>query len=97
MKLNKEEILHIAQLARLELSEAELSLYGEQLSGILSFIDQLKEVDTENVLPTAQVTGLENVLRDDKARDWDRNELEIAFKQAPDFEDGQYKVKRVIN
>ena len=63
MQLSKEEIQHIAKLARLELTDKELEKYGGQLSAVLNYIDQLKEVDVKGVEPTAQVTGLENVLR----------------------------------
>ncbi len=96
MKLKKSEIEHIANLARLELSDEELSLYGEQLSGILDYIDQLQEVDTTGVEPTAQVTGLENVLREDVVNVWDKKEQADALAQAPSLEDGQIKVKRVL-
>ena len=96
MKLSKAEIQHIAELARLDLTEEELAKYGSQLSDVLSYIDQLKEVDVTDVQPTAQVTGLENVWRADEAEDWNREELEEAFRQAPGFEDKQYKVKRVL-
>jgi aspartyl-tRNA(Asn)/glutamyl-tRNA(Gln) amidotransferase subunit C len=96
MHLSKAEIQHIANLARLDLTEAELEKYGSQLSDVLSYIDQLKEVDVTDVQPTAQVTGLENVWRADEAEDWDKEELQEAFRQAPDFEEGQYKVKRVL-
>ncbi len=96
MNLSKQQIEHIAKLARLELSEKELKIYGEQLSGILNYIDQLKEVDVKGVEPTAQVTGLENVFRNDKVLDWPEEENEIALKNAPELEGGQLKVKRVI-
>jgi aspartyl-tRNA(Asn)/glutamyl-tRNA(Gln) amidotransferase subunit C len=97
MKLEKKDIKHIADLARLELSEAELDLYGSQLSGVLDYIDQLQEVDTEGVEPTAQVTGLLNVLRSDKIKDWEASERQAALAQAPAFEDEQYRVGRVLN
>lgn len=96
MQLSKEEIQHIAKLARLELTDAELEKYGSQLSAVLSYIDQLKEVDVKGVEPTAQVTGLENVLREDVARDWDEKEIEEALKDAPEREGRFIKVKRVI-
>lgn len=96
MKLNREEILHIANLARLELSEAEMEKYGEQLSGVLSYVEQLSEVDTDAVEPTAQVTGLQDVFREDVARNWPSDEVESALLNAPDIEDHQYKVKRVL-
>ncbi|MBU1350095.1 Asp-tRNA(Asn)/Glu-tRNA(Gln) amidotransferase subunit GatC, partial [Patescibacteria group bacterium] len=64
MKLNQKQIQHIANLARLELTEEELKKYSNQLSDILSYINQLKEADTTNVEPTAQVTGMENIFRE---------------------------------
>jgi len=97
MKLTKGEIKHIADLARLELTEAELKKYGSQLSDILSYIDQLKEVDTTDIEPTAQITGLENALREDEKEDWDKKEIEEAFRQAPELKNRQIKVKRVLD
>jgi len=96
MKLEKEDIQHIANLARLDLSDQELDIYGKQLSDILGYIEQLKEVDTEGVEPTAQVTGLENSWREDEARVWDDFERVNAINQAPEIKDGQIKVGRVL-
>ncbi|HOZ56509.1 MAG: Aspartyl/glutamyl-tRNA(Asn/Gln) amidotransferase subunit C [Parcubacteria group bacterium ADurb.Bin316] len=97
MQLSKEEIQHIANLARLELSEEEIKIYGEQLSHILSYIDQLKEVDTAGVEPTAQVTGMKNVLRSDEIVKWDKKQVEQALKQASELKDKMVKVKRILN
>lgn len=96
MQLSKDEIQHIAKLARLELTEAELEKYGGQLSAVLNYIDQLKEVDVTGISPTAQVTGLENVLREDIVKGWDKEEIEAALKGAPEREGRFIKVKRVI-
>lgn len=96
MNLSKQEIQHIAKLARLELTDEELKKYGGQLSAILNYIDQLKEVEVKAVEPTAQVTGLENVLREDVARDWNGDEVEQALADAPEKEERFIKVKRVI-
>ena len=96
MKFTKEEIQHIADLARLDLSEAEFEKYGSQLSGVLDYIDQLQEVDTDDLEPTAQVTGLENVYRSDEIKVWADDERLAALGLAPEFEDGQIKVKRVL-
>jgi len=96
MKLSKEEIQHIANLARLELTAEEQKKYGSQLSDVLSFIEQLKEVDTTDCEPTAQVTGLENIFRPDEEEDWDKREVGEALKQAPELENEQIKVKRVL-
>ena len=96
MLLSKQKIQHIAKLARLDLTAAELEKYGGQLSGVLDYIDQLKEVDVSGVEPTAQVTGLANVLREDKVEDWEKEEIELALKDAPEKEGRFIKVKRVI-
>jgi len=96
MKLTKNEIKHIAELARLELSEVELKKYGSQLSDILDYIDKLKEVDTKGIEPTAQVTGLENIMREDEIKDWDSGERKKALAEAPELEDEQIKVKRIL-
>ena len=96
MELTKKEIEHIANLARLELTDEEYKKYGKQLSGVLSYISELQEVDTTNVEPTAQVTGLENVLREDSSEDWVNDERKRAIEEAPEIEEGQIKVKRVL-
>ena len=68
MAITRAEVEAVAELARLELSEDEIELYGEQLNAILGYIDQLSEVDTSDVPPTASVLPLKNVLRDDTTR-----------------------------
>ena len=64
-KLTREDILKLAQLARLDLSEDEVLTYQHELAEILAYVDLLQTVDVENLLPTNQVTGLTNVRRDD--------------------------------
>ncbi|MDO8668678.1 MAG: Asp-tRNA(Asn)/Glu-tRNA(Gln) amidotransferase subunit GatC [Candidatus Buchananbacteria bacterium] len=66
MKLSKSEIEHIAKLARLNLSEDEAKLYSQQLSDILDYVEKLQAVDTSGVEETSQVTGLTNIMREDK-------------------------------
>lgn len=97
MQLTKENIKKIADLARLELTEDELDKYGQQLSGVLNYIDQLQAVDTQDVDPTAQVTGLIDVLREDEAMPWDKDDVEAALSQSPEFEDHQTKVRRILD
>jgi aspartyl-tRNA(Asn)/glutamyl-tRNA(Gln) amidotransferase subunit C len=65
MKITKEEIEHIAVLARLTLSEEEKELFGTQLSSILGYMEKLNELDTGDVEPTSHVLSLSNVMRDD--------------------------------
>ena len=66
MKLTCEEVRHIARLARLGLTEAELDKFGEQLSNILENFEILQQVDTSDVPPTAQSIALQNVMRNDE-------------------------------
>ena len=66
MKLSREEVLHIARLARMGLTEAEVDRLSEQLSNILENFEILQKVDTSDVPPTAQSIALQNVMRDDE-------------------------------
>jgi len=66
MKLSREEVLHIARLARLGLTEAEVNRISEQLSNILENFEILQQVDTSDVSPTAQSITLQNVMRNDE-------------------------------
>ncbi len=66
MKLSREEVLHIARLARIGLTEAEITRFSEQLSHLLENFEVLQEVHTENIPPTAQSVVLQSVMRDDE-------------------------------
>lgn len=68
MKLSREEVLHIARLARLGLTDAEVDKLSQQLSNLLESFEALQQVDTTGVPPTAQPNTLQNVLKADKAR-----------------------------
>lgn len=94
--LDRQQIEYIANLARLELTEAEMEKYSSQISGVLEYIEQLQELDVEGVEPTAQVTGLENVLRADEIIEWKENGRNAALNLAPALENGQVKVRRVL-
>lgn len=65
MKLSREEVLHIARLARVALTEDEITRYSEQLSNLLENFEVLQQVNTEGVPPTAQSVALQSVMRDD--------------------------------
>lgn len=95
MAITIKEIEHIAELSRLELSGEEKTKFGAQLDSILNYVDQLNEVNTVGVEPTAQVSGLLDVWREDVVKDWDREEVEAALRQGK-LEGGQIKVKRVL-
>jgi len=66
MKLTREDVLHIARLARLGLTETEVERFREQLSNILENFEILQPVDTANIPPTAQSITLQNIVRDDE-------------------------------
>ena len=68
MALSREEIHHIASLARMVLTDEEQVKFGAQISSIVEYVAKLQEVDTVHVEPTSQVTGLVNVLRPDELR-----------------------------
>lgn len=94
MKLSHEEVKHIALLARLGLTEAEVEKFREQLSNILENFEVLQQVDTTNVAPTAQSIALENVLRDDEvAPSYPQSEI---LSNAPQEEEGCFKVQAVL-
>ncbi len=63
--LTKDDVLHIAKLAKLTLSESEVQKFQVQLTEILSYFQKLQEIDTESVVATSHVTGLENIMRED--------------------------------
>ena len=93
--LSSEQIKHIANLARLELSTEEEIKYGEQLSAVLDYVDKLAEVNTDNVLITSQTGGLVNAWREDEIKPWDETEVKNALAQGETVS-GQVKVKRVL-
>jgi aspartyl-tRNA(Asn)/glutamyl-tRNA(Gln) amidotransferase subunit C len=94
--IKKEDIKHIADLARLRLSDDEIKEMSEKIPDILGLIERLKEVDVEGIEPTAQVTGSFNVAREDEGVLWDEEEKEQALGQAPERKDNEIKVKRVM-
>ncbi|MFA5021906.1 MAG: Asp-tRNA(Asn)/Glu-tRNA(Gln) amidotransferase subunit GatC [Patescibacteria group bacterium] len=96
MALSKKDVEHIALLARLGLTEAEKEKFASQLSSILDYFEQLKEVNTNGVEPTAQVTGLENVLRDDVVESYDAETMKKLVDLAPEHEDNLVKTKSVF-
>lgn len=94
--ITKDEVSKIANLARLDLTEAEKEKLTNELGDILAYMDKLKEVDTDGVEPTAQVTGLENILRKDESMQWwDGNPFDLV-ESATDHEGNFVKVKEVF-
>lgn len=95
MKLTKDEVRHVAELAKLQLSDAELDEYGGQLGQILTYAQQIQSVDTSAVPPTPQVLPLSNVLADDASQDSLSNDQ--AVDNAPDADDGYFRVIAVFD
>lgn len=94
MSISKKEIEHVANLSRLYLSEGEIETYTEQMNTILEFFGKLNELDTTDVKPTSHALNISNVFRDDKVTV--SIPRESALKNAPDEEDGQFKVPPAI-
>ena len=94
MEITQKEVEQVAKLARLELSEDEKGTFARQLSAILSYMDQLKTLDTGGVEPTATVLPTDNVFRDDQVRS--SLPQETALANAPDQADGFFRVPRIL-
>lgn len=94
MALTREEVAHIAELAKLGLTEEEMEQFREQLSAILEYAARLQELDTAAIPPTASVLDLQNVMRPDQPRP--SIPREDALANAPDAEAGQFRVKAVL-
>jgi aspartyl-tRNA(Asn)/glutamyl-tRNA(Gln) amidotransferase subunit C len=91
MKLSIDEVRHVANLARLGLSEEELEALATQLSIILEYINKLDEIDTSAIPPTAQVGELRDVMREDEVGS--SLPQEAALQNAPAREDGYFRVR----
>jgi len=94
MALTREEVLHVAELARLSLSPEEIELFTVQLNEILEYVEKLQELDTSGVAPLAHVIPLFNVFREDQVRA--SLPLDAVLENAPAREDGNFLVPRII-
>jgi aspartyl-tRNA(Asn)/glutamyl-tRNA(Gln) amidotransferase subunit C len=94
LKLSREEVQHIARLARLGVDEADLEKFSEQLSDILENFEILQQVDTTDVPPTSHPVALSNVMRDDLVTPSFTPEDILA--NAPQEEDGSFRVRAVL-
>lgn len=93
--ISRDDVLHLAQLSSIQLSDDEISNLQEDLANILTYIEQLKEIDTTNVEPTYQVTGLESVEREDNIIDYGLSRDDL-LSNTPDKQDNQIKVPKVL-
>jgi aspartyl-tRNA(Asn)/glutamyl-tRNA(Gln) amidotransferase subunit C len=94
MQLSHDEVKRIADLAKLELTDAEIELYAGQLTPILQYFERLQELDTSQIPPTASVLPLKNVFRPDVAAQPLTPEQALA--NAPDKDENQFRVSAVL-
>jgi aspartyl-tRNA(Asn)/glutamyl-tRNA(Gln) amidotransferase subunit C len=88
--IDRDQVLHVARLARLKLTDEEIERMAGELSGILEHVDRISELDLDGVEPTSHVIALENVLRPDEPRpSWSRDEV---LEPAPDPAVGAFRV-----
>lgn len=93
-EIERKDVEYVAELARLALNESEKELFQSQLGQILEYADVLADVDTEGVEPMAHAVPVHNVLRGDRARP--SLSKEKVLKNAPDEQDGFFKVPRIL-
>jgi len=94
MKITRVEVEHVAQLARLELSDEEKETFTGQMDAILAYVDKLNELDTTGIVPTAHAVPMENAFRDDL--ETPSIGVENALANAPDRAEGFFRVPKVI-
>lgn len=94
--LSKEEIQHIATLARVGLAEKDVEKYQHDLSEILDYFKKLEEADVSNVEPIGHITGMQDVFRSDKNEDFGSIGEEAILRNAPEKKEGYIKVKSVL-
>ena len=94
-KLSKDEVLNLAKLAHIKINDADVAKFQVELGDILKYVEQLADVETKDLQPTSQVTGLTNVNRDDDSMTdtMDRTEL---LGNVPKQKDGFIEVRRVL-
>lgn len=94
-QLTRDDVLKLARLARIELSDEEVTEFTAEFSAILGYVEKLQSVDTAGLEPTSQVTGLTNVMRADVEQGYGYAPLDL-LKNVPAVENNQIKVKRMI-
>lgn len=94
--LTTEDILHIAKLGNLTLTEKEMEVFKKQLSSVIEYISQLQEVDTSEVEPSSQITGLTDVMREDKVEESRTLTPDQALSNTKSREKELFKVKAIL-
>jgi len=94
MKITKQEVIHVANLARLDMDEASIEKFVGQIGTILEYVDKLNQVDTKGIKPTSHAIFLSNAFREDEEKQ--HLERDLALANAPEQEDGSFIVPKVI-
>lgn len=96
--IDKEQVEHIAKLARIELTEEEREKFTKDLSSILGYVGKLNEVNTEKVKPISQITGLESVIREDEQQKIEnrKQKTEKLLKEAPKRKGDYFQVPKIL-
>lgn len=93
--ISADEVRHLAQLSNVQLSDEEVANLGKDITSILGYIEQLNELDTQDILPTYQVTNLENVWREDEVGNSTITREQL-LALAPESQNHQVKVPKVL-
>ena len=94
MKIDRKEVEHVAQLARLRFDEAQLEMFMHQMNNILEYFDKLQDLDTTDIEPTSHAVVMNNVFRDDEEEKlFNKN---LMLENAPEKEKGCFKVPKII-
>jgi aspartyl-tRNA(Asn)/glutamyl-tRNA(Gln) amidotransferase subunit C len=94
--LSKDEVKHIASLARIGLKENEIEKYQKDLSAVLNYFEKLKELDIKDIAPISHIAGMENKVRSDQMNDFGKLGKEAILENAPEIKNGHIKVKSVL-
>jgi aspartyl-tRNA(Asn)/glutamyl-tRNA(Gln) amidotransferase subunit C len=94
MKITKEEVLYVAHLARLDLDEESIEKFAGQIDEILGYIEKLNRAETKGIKPTSHAISLTNAFRDDEEKK--HIDRELALANAPEKEDGNFVVPKIV-
>jgi len=94
MKITKDDVVHVANLARLELSDAAIEMFAVQIGDILDHVDSLNQVDTQGIAATSHAISLTNAFRDDDVSE--NADPEVSLANAPESEAGSFVVPKII-
>lgn len=97
MELSHEDIVKISRLSQMQVDESEFEKFREKLSSVLSYVGKIGEMDLSKVEPTAHITGVHNVMRDDVVKDCDKAVRDALLAAAPTREGDYVKVKAVFS